>query len=79
MTDTQATILAIAAGLALALVLGASLRRRLRPQPVFVPMPSDSWSDEEIDRMLDALEDGDRPTVYLTDDDLRDEHEGAFV
>lgn len=61
MSDAQATILAIAAGLALALVLGASLRRRRTVGYVIDPFDRSTrstWTDREAAIYADGHEDG---------------------
>lgn len=67
MTDAQATILAIAAGLAFALVLGASLRRR-RTVGYVVEQPFDEWTDAELDRLYAGImadEEGDDGEILM--------------
>lgn len=68
MSDAQATILAIAAGLALALVLGASLRRRRTVG--YVVQPFDKWTDAELDRLYAGL---------MADEESDEHEEWGFV
>lgn len=72
MTETEALLVGVAAGLALVVVVGFVYRwrkRRIAGRGVaVVPVPAEDWTDEDIDRLLAALQ---------SPDD--DEHQEAFV
>lgn len=79
MTDATATILAIAAGLAFALVLGASLRRRRRIGYVIDPFDRSmrsEWTDREAAIYADGQEDGYRRCLrengFVSEDERTD-------
>lgn len=72
MTETTAMVIGVAVGLILAIVVGVGYRlrkRRIAPRSfVLWRSPSHDWTDEDVDRLLAALESADD-----------DEHEEAFV